>query len=142
MILVAVVAIDFAVVSALRYVPDLNTRIGVFGILPLANLLAALAAVLTTRLVRHRDVALSQVAFLCFGGMAVVLLLVIAIVAPHLLYAYLRQTTGPGWALLASIPLTPLMVAPALLAGWMTRGRRLRLVCGPEAASEQATSPA
>jgi hypothetical protein len=52
------------------------------------------------------------------------------------LHAVGTRVVNPIQALLASAVVTPPLLVPALLAGWATRGHRLKLVKGREAADD------
>jgi Kef-type K+ transport system membrane component KefB len=79
MVLVAVPAIDLAVLGALRRVPNQTTQTGIFGVLPMADILVVFLAIVVNSLARRGEVALSGVVFLLFGGTAVLLLVAIAL---------------------------------------------------------------
>jgi hypothetical protein len=174
MVLVAVVAADFAALRAIASVGIFPTRIVLLGALPMANALAVYLVVVASRLAKHGEVALSGVAFLLVGGTAILLLVSIANLAPLAFYDYIDLTASPLqdlchrlWltqaqrdliargtmmpplrtvgtrfvhpiqALLAGAVVTPPLLIPALLAGWATRGHRLKLVKGREAAGDE-----
>jgi hypothetical protein len=150
MALIALIAIDFAVIPALRHVFTASTRIGLFGALAMAHVLGFYLAGVVSSLVRRREVALSPVIFLLFGGTGMVLLVVIADLAPYFFWSYINNTAGllperdtiAGFGLggfhlirallICVVVIVPLLI-PGLLAGRATRGYRLRLVTGREA---------
>jgi hypothetical protein len=153
MVLVAVLAIDFAVLPTFQHVPSMTARIGLFGALPMAHVLAVYLAIVVSSLVRRGEVALSRVTFLMSGGTAILLFVATLNLAPQLFFEYISNTAGL-WvrsgenvpavfflgmggirlieALLVCGVVTPLLLVPALLTGWATRGYRLKLVKGPE----------
>ena len=147
--LVALFAVDFAVVPGITRVPHGPTRIGLFGALPMVHGLLIYLVVLGARLRRQGEIGLSSSAFLLVGGIAVVVLVVVASVAPGLLNIYVDCTAGlwirpgqniadiyrfgmgridPLLAGLVCVTVTPLLVVPALLAGRAGRGYRLKLL--------------
>jgi hypothetical protein len=143
MALVAVVALDFAVIPALRQAPTDAIRLGVFGALPMANVLAVYLAIVVSGLARRGEVSLSRLAFLFVGGTATLVVLSIAILAPYVFFRYIHFVTdGLGFnmsllrALLAWATLILTILVPALLAGWLTRGYDLRVLKGPEAEND------
>lgn len=157
MALVALVAIDFAMIPAFSQVAMLATRIALFGVLPMAHLLVIDLAIVVSSLERRGEVALSRVTFQLFGGTAIVLVLTMADLAPRLFMMYISNTVGfwvtPGrqigdiyrfamggisWtqAFLAWGAVTPPLLVPAVLAGWVTRGYRLKLLNPLEAESD------
>jgi hypothetical protein len=102
------------------------------------------------------EVALSSVAFLIFGGTATVVLVAFSDLEPQLFFMYISNTAGswirPGQqvadvflfgtggnrliqAVVICAAVAPLLLFPALVAAWVTRGRRLKLMKVPEAAS-------
>ncbi len=154
MALVAIVAIDTAVIPALQRVIIASTRIGLFSALAMAHVLALCLVIVVSSLVRRGEVALSPVMFLLFGGTAMLLLITIADLAPHFFWAYVNNTAGlldpPGNFSIANLGITELAFVPAVLVcsvltlpllvpGWLaaraTRGYRLKLRKGPNAAA-------
>jgi Kef-type K+ transport system membrane component KefB len=146
MAFVGLLAIDFATLVALPPARDEAIRIGILGAIPMADVLAICLVIVVSNLVRRGEVSLSRVMFLFFGGTAVLLLVGIANLAPKLLFAYLNNTAGYGMrsspndirAFIFGIgsltlALTSPLLFPALFAGWMTRGYRLKLLKGPPA---------
>ena len=142
MTLVAVVAADYLVLQTIPSVSVLATRIGLFGALPMASIVAVCLALVLSSLLNRGEIRLSGGTFLLVGGLATLLLVHIAILAPQLLYQSV-DLIGSGapallgfglgrvnliQALLVSVILTPLLLFPALLAGWATRGYRLKLM--------------
>ncbi len=146
--LVALFAVDFVVVPGMTRVPNPLTRIGLFGALPMVHGLAFYLVLLGARLRRQGEIGLPSGVFLLVGGVGVLVLGLIASVAPQVLYLYVDnmaglwirpgQTVGdiylfgtngidPLLALLVFATITPLLVIPALLAGRAARGYRLRL---------------
>ena len=158
MVVVAVLAIDFSLIPGIRHVPILATRIGFLGALPMAHVLALYLAIVISNIERRGEVALSRVMFLLFGGTALLLLVAIAELAPLLFMTYISTTAGLFWTLggkaivagsflglsgnglldilLNCVAVTLPLLVPALIAGWMTRGARLRVVKGPEATGD------
>jgi hypothetical protein len=147
--LVALFAVDFVVVPGIKDVPDALTRIGLFGALPMVHGLAFYLVLLGARLRRQGEIGLPSGVFLLVGGVGVLVLGLIAGVAPRVLNLYVDITAGlwirpghtvadiylfglngmidPLLALLVFATITPLLVIPALLAGRAARGYRLRL---------------
>jgi hypothetical protein len=152
MLIIALLAVDCAVVAALRGVTP-GIRVAFLGALPMANLAAACLALAVSRLARRGEVALPLVTFALVGGAAILLLLATANLAPGFFFEYLDLTAGfyrgprqhavevhlfgmvrTGWLafLLVHSAVTAPLLIPALLGSWMTRGYRLRLVMGSE----------
>src|SRR5262249_30774758 len=146
--LVALFAVDFAVVPGITRVANPLTRIGLFGALPMVHGLAFYLVLLGARLRRQGEIGLPSGVFLLVGGVGVLVLGLIASVAPQVLNLYVDNTAGlwtrPGQtvsdiylfgvngidplrALLVFATITPLLVIPALLAGRAARGYRLTL---------------
>ncbi len=147
--LVALFAVDFAVVPGITRVPNSLTRIGLFGALPMVHGLAFYLVLLGARLRRQGEIGLPSGVFLVVGGALVLVLGLIAGVAPQVLNFYVDNMAGlwirPGQtvadiylfgmnrmidplrALLVFATITPLLVIPALLAGRAARGYWLRL---------------
>ncbi len=146
--LVALFAVDFAIVPGITRVSNPMTRIGLFGALPMVHGLAFYLVLLGARLRRQGEIGLPGGVFLLAGGVGVLVLGLIASVAPQVLYLYVDNTVGfwtrpgqavgsiyffgingidPLLALLVFATITPLLVIPALLAGRAARGYRLRL---------------
>ncbi|WP_165250315.1 hypothetical protein [Paludisphaera soli] len=153
MLIVALLAVDFGVLAALRTEPSLSVRIAYFGALPTANLAAACLALAIARLVHRGEVSLALVTLGLVGGAAILLLLGVASLAPSMLHEYLDLTVGfyrgprqyeielhrfglvgTGWPALLIVyaAMTPPLLLPALVGAWMTRGYRLRLVTPPQ----------
>jgi hypothetical protein len=112
----------------------------------MADVLAVCLAIVVSSLVRRGEAPLSQIMFLFAGGAAILLLVSIANLAPKLLFTYLNNTAGLGMRSSPnvspafgfgigrlSLALTTPLLIPALLAGWMARGYRLKLLKGPQA---------
>jgi hypothetical protein len=148
MALVALFAVDFAVVPGITSIPHSLTRIGLFGALPMVHGLAFYLVLLWARLRRQGEIGLPSGVFLVVGGVGVFVLGLIAGVAPQVLNLYVDNTAGlwtrpgqtvsdiyrfgidgidPLLALLVFATITPLLVIPALLAGHAARGYRLKL---------------
>jgi hypothetical protein len=147
--LVALFAVDFAVVPGITSVPNPLTRIGLFGALPMVHGLAFYLVLLGARLRRQGEIGIPSGVFLLVGGVGVLVLGLIASIAPEVLNFYVDNTAGlwtrpgqtvadvyhfgmhgtidPLLALLVFAIITPLLVIPALLAGRAARGYRLRL---------------
>lgn len=162
MLIVAFLAVDYAVLSALKEVPTLVVRVAFLGALPMANVAAACFALAVSRLARRGEVGLPLVAFALVGGAAILALLAVVNLAPQFFYDYLdlivgfsgrpRQSVvelhrfGGAWAgwlaiLLVYVAVTPPLLVPALLGGWMTRGHRLRLVMRSEGLATPVDDP-
>ncbi len=154
MALVAFLAIDFAVIPAFQNVETLPPRVGLYGVLPMAYVLAVCLAIVVSRLVHRGEVALSTVAFLLFGGTATLALVAFSNLAPQLFFMYISNTAGlwvrPGQqiadvflfgtggnrviqALVIGAAVTPPLLIPALLAGCVTRSYRVKLLKGADA---------
>jgi hypothetical protein len=95
MTLVAVLALDFAVMRAIPAATKLSTRIGLFGVLPMANALAVFLVIVVLNLITRREIAFSRLAFLFVGGIAVLLVVYIAMLAPVSFLEYIDLTAGP-----------------------------------------------
>jgi hypothetical protein len=153
----ALLAIDLGVSRTLGNVTTVAARIGIFGALPMAHVLGLGLVIVFAGLARRGEVGLSGLAFVLTGGASILLLVVIADVAPVLFMSYIGDTAGlwvrPGQnvpavsffglgrielieCLVVCAAVTPLILVPALLAAWMTRGYRLILLKGREAASD------
>jgi hypothetical protein len=158
MALVALFAVDFAVVPGITSVPEPVTRIGLFGALPMVHGLAFYLVLLWGRLRRQGEIGLPSGVFLVVGGALVIVLGLIVGVAPQLLNFYVDNTAGlwirpgqsfsdiyhfgiegidPLLALLVFATITPLLVIPALVAGQLARGYRLR----PEKSDDRGGTP-
>ena len=94
MALVAIIAIDIAVIPALGHVQSASTRLGLFTVLVMAHILAIYLVIVVSSLVRRSEVALFShpVPVLCGTGMLV--LVYIADLAPHFFWSYLHNTAG------------------------------------------------
>jgi hypothetical protein len=146
--LAALLAMDFVFVPGMTRVHNPLTRIGLFGALPMVHGLAFYLVLLGARLRRHGEIGLPGAVFLLVGGVGVLVLGLIASVAPQVLDLYVDNTAGlwiwpgqtvaniyhfglngidPLLALLVIATITPLLVIPALLAGRAARGYRLRI---------------
>jgi hypothetical protein len=147
--LVALFAVDFAMVPGITGIPNGLTRIGLFGALPMVHGLVIYLVVLGARLRRLGEIRLSSGVFLLVGGIAVFALGLVVSVAPQIFNFYVDCTAGiwvrpgqnvadiyrfgmghidPLLALLVCVTVTPLLVIPALLAARTAREYRLRLV--------------
>jgi hypothetical protein len=146
---VALFAVDFAVAPGITRIANPLTRIGLFGALPMVHGLACYLVLLGARLRREGEIGLPSGVFLVVGGFGVLILGLIASVAPQVLNLYVDITAGlwvgpgktiayiylfgmngvidPLLALLVFATITPLLVIPALFAGRAARGYRLRL---------------
>jgi hypothetical protein len=129
MIIVAVIAVDLAVLLLLR-----GGNRGLFRAMPMADVLAVLLATTVGRLRRRGEAPFSQVMFLLAGGMALIFFVYLFHLRPDLVYEYLRNTAerlGGGNRLLnfllACLSVNVPILVPALLAGSATRGYRLKL---------------
>jgi hypothetical protein len=152
--LVALFAVDFVVVTGMARGSNPLARIGLFGALPMVHGLAIYHVLLGARLRRQGEIGLPSGVFLLAGGALVLVLGLIAGIAPQvriiyeLLTFYVDNTAGlwirpgetvrsiylfgvngidPLRALLVFAAITPLLVIPALLAGRAAHGYRLRL---------------
>jgi hypothetical protein len=153
----ALLAVDLAVNRTVGNVTTVAARIGVFGALPMAHVLGLGLVIVFAGLARRGEVALSGLAFVLTGGASILLLVMIADLAPVLFMSYIGDTAGlwvrPGQnvpavsffglgriklieGLVVCAAVTPLILVPALVAAWMTRGYRLRVVTGREAESD------
>jgi hypothetical protein len=130
MVFIAILAIDMAVMRGLGHVLNPTARAGIWGVLPMADLLVVYLAIVVTRLVRRGEVALSGVAFLVFGGAALLLVLGVANLSPTLFWGYLNKT--PYFVGKVTLALSLPILVSALLAGWATRGYRLKILKGSE----------
>ena len=144
--LVALFAVDFAVVPGITRVSNPLTRIGLFGALPMVHVLAFYLVLLGARLRRQGEIGLSNGVFLLVGGVGLLVFGLIASAAPQLLYLYVDDIAGlwtrpvvadfylfgvngidPPLALLVFATTTLLLVLPTLPAGRAARGYCLRL---------------
>ncbi len=146
--LVALFAVDCAVVPGITRVGIPLTRIGLFGALPMVHGLAFYLVLLWAQLRRQGEIGLPGGVFLLVGGVGVFVLGLVASAAPQVLHLYVDNTAGlwirpgqtvaniylfgtngidPLLALLVFATITPLLVIPALLAGRAARGYCLRL---------------
>jgi hypothetical protein len=149
MLAIALLAIDCAVVGALKWLSDLDLRVAYLAALPMANLSAAGLAFAASRLARRGEVALPLVTFALVGGVAVLAFIATATLAPYFFFEYLDLIVGfyrgprMSWiaVLLGYGAMTPPLLIPPLLGGWLTRGYRLRLVRGPEGNATPASDP-
>ncbi len=92
--LVALVAMDFVVLPGITRVPNPQTRIGLFGALPMVHGLAFYLVLLGARLRRQGEIGLPSGVFLLVGGVGVLVLGLIASVAPQVIYLYVDITAG------------------------------------------------
>ena len=92
--LVALFAVDFVVVPGIPGVANPLTRIGLFGALPMVHGLAFYLVLLGARLRRQGEIGLPNGVFLLVGGVGVLVLGLIASVAPQVLYFYVDNTVG------------------------------------------------
>jgi hypothetical protein len=148
---VAVVAVDLVMLSLLSRAQFVPLRSGIFGALPMANVLAAYLATTIGCLRRRGEVPLSRVMFLLFGGMALVMVIYVVHLAPLLVVNYLNNTAGlwerqrgPGNVLAGLVEVVLVLAAvtvpilvPALVAAWAVRGYRLKLVHGTDAPGQK-----
>jgi hypothetical protein len=95
MVLAAAVAVDLAVLRTISSVTILSTRIGLFGALPMANVLAVYLVFVLSGLSHRGEIALSRFAFLLVGEVAILLVVYVSILAPRLLFDYIELTAGP-----------------------------------------------
>ena len=161
MVLIAALAVDLAVLKSIPAAMNLSTRIGLFGVLPMMNLLAVLLVFVVSSLMDRGEVSFARLAFLFVGGLSSLVVIYLAILEPLLFFDYVELTAGtvqnlllspeqrngvaqghlspplynfgegganPLQALLACASVTPLILVPALLAGWMARGYRMKLL--------------
>ena len=132
-ILIVLGALDLAVLRAINAAVTLSARVGLIGSLPMANFLAISVILLAESLIHRGEVKLSRLAFLFVGAAALVVLVYILVLAPELFYEYLEFVSSPSKGtvlgrLTAIALVTPLMLVPALLAGWLARGYRVKLL--------------
>lgn len=166
MALVGMLALDLWVLRSLGPLVTLSGRLGLAGVLPFANLLAALLLVLTYRLLSRGEVGLAPVAFLVVGGATILTTLYVLLLAPDVFQDYYDMLARPLEQLivspetrrqieegrmghliyndfvggfLASILLTPLLLLPGMAAWTLARGHRLRLL--PSRAASDEGSP-
>jgi hypothetical protein len=149
--------LDLVVNRTLANVMTVAARIAIFGALPMAHVLVLSLVIMFARLARPGELALSGLAFVLTGGTVTLLLVAFADLAPVLFMSYIGDTAGlwvrPGQnvpavmffglrrielieGLVVCAAVTPLILVPALLAAWMTRGHRLRVVTVREAESD------
>ncbi len=131
MIIVAVLAVDFAVLLLLRGPGD---KAVVRTLLPTIDVLAVLLATTAGRLRRRGEVSLSRVMFVLTGGIALIFFVYLVPLRPDLIYELVPNIAGRwggerplvrlllNW-LVFSVPI----LGPALFVGWATRGYRLKL---------------
>jgi hypothetical protein len=94
MLVVALIAADFAVLSAPVSVSFPGIRVAFFRALPMANVVAICLAIGVARLARRGEVALPLITFAAVGRAAILLLLVIATLAPWSFLDYISTTVG------------------------------------------------
>ncbi len=88
MIIVAVIAVDFAVLDAMRRAGNRSLA----GAMPMADVLAVLLATTVGRLRRRGEAPLSHVMFLLAGGMALIFFVYLVHLRPDLVYEYVLNT--------------------------------------------------
>ena len=130
MIIVAVIAVDFAVLVAMRLAGNRSLA----GAMPVADVLAVLLATTVGRLRSRGEAPLSHVMFLLAGGMELIFFVYLVHLRPELLYEYVLNTV---WRRQADIPWSTFswvgsrsvcsILVPALFVGWAARGYRLKL---------------
>ena len=142
MMIVAVIAVDLAVLLLTRPADDRELRLA----MPMADVLAVLLATTVGRLRRRGEAPLSHVMFLLAGGMALIFFVYLFHLRPDLVYEYVLNTAGRrgGGNPLVNVLLDWLAVSvpilvPALFAGWATRGYRLKLTTCIDGQSEVAS---
>ena len=87
--LVALLAVDFVVVPGIMRIPNAQTRIGLFGALPMVHGLAFYLVLLRARLRHQGEIGLPSGVFLLVGGVGVLVLGLIARIAPQIIYLYI-----------------------------------------------------
>ncbi len=129
MIIIAVTAVDLAVLLLLR-----GGNRELFGAMPMADVLAVLLTTTVGRLRRRGEAPFSHVIFLLSGGMALILFVYLFHLRPDFFYKYVLNTAGRLGGenrlldvFLVWLALSVPILVPALLAGWATRGYRLKL---------------
>ncbi len=142
MIIIAVIAVDLAALPLLRG----STIRSLFVAMPMADVLAVLLASTVGKLRRLGEAPISHVMFLLAGGMALVFLVYLVQLRPDLIDEYLLNTAsrrGGGMILvrflLFLLAVSVTILVPALLAGWATRGYRLKLTTCIDGQSEVAS---
>ena len=142
MMIVAVIAVDLAVLLLTRPVDGRELRLA----MPMADVLAVLLATTVGRLRRRGEAPLSHVMFLLAGGMALIFFVYLFHLRPDLVYEYVLNTVGrlAGGnplvkVLLDWLAVSVLILVPALFVGWATRGYRLKLTTCIDGQSEVAS---
>lgn len=142
MIIVAVIAVDFAVLRLMRG----TGHKALLGAMPMADVLAVFLATTVGRLRRRGEAPLSHVMFLLAGGMALISFVYLGHLRPDLVYEYVLNIIwrrGGGnplvKGLLGWLSVNVLILVPALFVGWATRGYRLRLTTCIDGQSEVAS---
>jgi hypothetical protein len=131
MMIVAVIAVDLAVLGSMRSPAN---RAFLLCAMPMADLLAVLLATTVARLRSRGEAPISHVMFLLAGGMSLIFLVYLVHLRPDLVYEYVLNTIRrmSGGHPLVNLLLDWLAVSvsilvPALFMGWVTRGYRLKL---------------
>jgi hypothetical protein len=153
-LIATLVAANLAIVPTLKDVPFEGTKLAFIASLPMANLVAACLAIGISRLIRWGEVMLPLIMFGLVGGSAILLVLLVATVAPWSFFDYISLTAGlyrgprqnameiHRFGMVATGPVAMLVVygviavpqlVPAMLGSWMTRGYLLRLSKGSAA---------
>ncbi len=142
MIIVAVIAVDFAVLDAMRRAGNRSLA----GAMPMADVLVVLLATTVGMLRRRGEAPLSHVMFLLAGGMALIFFVYLVHLRPDLVYEYVVSTIWRRGGenplvkvLLVWLAVSSLLLVPALFVGWATRGYRLKLTTCIDGQSEVAS---
>ena len=139
MIIVAVIAVDLAVLLLTRPADGRELRL----VMPVADVLAVLLATIVGRLRRRGEAPLSHVMSLLAGGMALIFFVYLFHLRLDLVYGYMLNTAGRRAGgnplvkvLLVWLTVSVLILVPALFVGWTTRGYRLKLMTCIDGQSE------
>jgi hypothetical protein len=142
MIIIAVIAVDLAVLLLLRG----SGNSDLFRAMPMVDVLAVLLATTVGGLRRRGEAPLSHVMFLLAGGMALIFFVYLSHLRPDVVYGYLLNT-AERWRgenplvklLLVWLAVNAPILVPALFVGWATRGFRLKLTICIDGQSEVAS---
>ena len=94
MVLLAVVAGDFAVLRAISSVRTQSAQDALRWSLPLATILAVYLMIVVSRLRNRGEVALSPIVFLIVGGSELLILIYVAFLAPYFFYTWVEPASG------------------------------------------------